>query len=127
MAVAFRTFLKVMLAYMSACVADGVRDVECKVVASLDSRNLEKLTVLSFGKMLLQIEMEGGTSCQVFYVFASVQAHLVDYVQRLVFYNVEIAVIAVTRNSISVFLIPFCMLYTDILSRNHLTVEKRGL
>jgi hypothetical protein len=45
-AVALRTFLQIVLAYVAALVADGVRDVECKVVASLLSGYLKKLCIL---------------------------------------------------------------------------------
>ena len=48
MAMALRTFLEIMLADVTAGVADGVRDIECKVIASLYCSDLEKLTVLGF-------------------------------------------------------------------------------
>ena len=41
-----RTFLEVVLADMSTLVADGVRDVECKVVTSFLCCNSEKLGIL---------------------------------------------------------------------------------
>ena len=52
------------------------------------------------------------------------QAHLVDDVERLVFNDVEVAVVAVAWNGIAVFPIPFCVFHTYILSRDHLAVEE---
>ena len=57
------------------------------------------------------------------YVLTSVETHLVDNIQRLVLYNIEITVLAVTRHSIAVFPIPLGVLHSYILSRNHLAVE----
>ena len=45
---ALRTFLQVMLADVSASVADSVRDVKCKVVTSLLGCNAQELAVLCF-------------------------------------------------------------------------------
>ena len=57
-AVTFRTLLEVVLADMTALVADRIRDVECEVVTSFLSCNSQKLGVLSLREVLLEIEME---------------------------------------------------------------------
>ena len=44
--------------------------------------------------------------------------------QRVVFYNIEVTVVAVAWNKIPVFPVPFCMLYANVLCRNHLTIEQ---
>ena len=58
-AVAFRTLLEVVLADMTALVADGVRDVECEIITSFLSGNTQKLAVLSLSKMLFKVQMKG--------------------------------------------------------------------
>ena len=42
----YRALFQVVLADVSAFVADGIRDVEREVVATLDCRHLEKLAIL---------------------------------------------------------------------------------
>ena len=121
---ALRTFLKIMLAYVSALVADCVRDIECKIVTSFLGGNFQELAVLRLREMLLKIEMKGRATCKMLDILASMKAHLVYNVQRFVFNNVEIAVVAVTRHCITVFPIPFCMLHSHILRRNHLAIEQ---
>ena len=73
--------------------------------------------------MLFQIHVECRTSGKVLYIFLSVELELVHDVESLVLYDVEVAVVAVSRNIVSVFLVPLCVLYTNVLSRNHLAVE----
>lgn len=44
----FRTFLQIVLAYVSALVADSVRNIECEVVTSLLGGYAQKLGILGF-------------------------------------------------------------------------------
>ena len=123
-AMTFRTLLEVVLADMTALVADRIRDVEYEVVASFLSCNSQKLGVLSLREVLLEIEVESRTSCEVLDVFAAVQTHLVNDIERLVLHDVEVAVVAVAWHNIAVFPIPLCVLYTYIFGRDHLAVEE---
>ena len=59
----------------------------------------------------------------MFYIRCSVQFELVENCQRVILDAIEIAVIAAAWNKIPVFGVPFSMLYSDILCRNHLAVE----
>ena len=123
MAMAFRTFMKVVLAYVSAAIAYGVWNVECEIIAPFLCSYAEQLAVLCLGKMFFKIEMKSRTACKMLYVFASVKAHLVNDIKRLVLDYIEIAVVTVAWHSISVFPIPFCMLYTNVFRWNHFAVE----
>jgi hypothetical protein len=58
-AMAFRAFLKVMLAYMAALVAYCIRNVECEVVASLLSGYTQELAVLCLGEMFFKVKVKG--------------------------------------------------------------------
>ena len=123
-AVTFRTFLQIVLADVAALIADCVRNIECEVVTSFLCSYTEKLCILCLGKMLLEIEVKSGSSSKMLDILAAVQTHLVNDIERLVLYDIEVAVVAVTRNEIAVFPIPLRMLYAYILRRNHLAVEK---
>jgi len=57
-ALTVRTLLEVMLADVSAGIADGVRDVEGEVVATFLSGHSEQLGVLCLGKMFFEIEVK---------------------------------------------------------------------
>jgi hypothetical protein len=56
--VTFRAFMQVVLADVSAFVADCVRDIECKVITSLLSSNTKKLRVLCLCQVLLEIQVK---------------------------------------------------------------------
>ena len=56
--------------------------------------------------MFVQIGMERRATGQVLDIFTSVQTKFIDQVQRLVFDNIEIAVITVARNDEAVFFVP---------------------
>ena len=55
------------------------------------------------------------------------QLKLINHVKTIILYHIEVRVIAVARHEIAVFTIPFCMLHTNVLGRNHLTVEHHVL
>lgn len=112
---------------MAAIVADRIGDVESEVVATFLGGHAEQLAVLGLGEMFLEVGVKGGTACEVRYVAAAVEPELVDEVQRVVFHYVEIAVIAITWYTVTVFAVPFGMFYTDIFGRYHLAVEKKLL
>ena len=56
-------------------------------------------------------------------VLLAVQTETIQHVQALVLHDVEIAVVAVTRNDITILAIPFGVLHTYVLCRDHLAVE----
>ena len=58
LALAVRTFLKIMFADMSAAVADCIRNVECEIITTFLSSNTQKLGVLSLAEVLLEIEVK---------------------------------------------------------------------
>jgi hypothetical protein len=58
-AVALRTFLEIVLADVAALVADGVRNVECKVVTSFLCSHAKKLAVLCLCKMFFKVKVKG--------------------------------------------------------------------
>ena len=57
--VTFRTLLKVVLAYVSAVIADCIRDIEGEVVASLLCSDAQKLAVLCLCEMFFKVKMKG--------------------------------------------------------------------
>jgi len=127
LAVAFRTFMQVALVDMAAVVADGVGDVEGEVVASFLCGHAEQLAVLCLGEVLLQVGVQGGTAGEVCDVAFAVQTELVDQVQRVVLHAVEIAVVAVAGNAVTVLAVPLRVLHAYILGGNHLAVEHQFL
>ena len=80
-AVALRTFLEVVLADVAALVAYCVRNVECKVVTSFLGSHAKKLAVLCLCKMFFKVKVKGSASGKMFYVFTTVESHLVYDVQ----------------------------------------------
>ena len=82
---------------MMTVIADGVRNVEGEVVAALGSGYPEQLSVLLFAQMFFQIHVQCRASGQMLDVAATVQAEFVHNVQRAIFHNVEVAVVAVAE------------------------------
>ena len=68
--------------------------------------------------------MERGAACEVLDVFAAVQAELLEYVSVRILYDVEVAVVAVPRNIVSVLAVPARVFYTNVFGRNHFAVEQ---
>ena len=108
---------------MTAVVANGIRDVEREVVTAFDSRNTQQLTILSLTQVFLEVAVQCRTTGEVLNILTAVETETIENVQTRIFYYVEIAVVAVARNNITVFLVPFRMFYTYVLCRNHLAVE----
>ena len=57
--VAVWTLLQVSLVYVPALVAYRVGDIECEVVAALNSSDMQQLAVLLLRKMLLEVHVQG--------------------------------------------------------------------
>lgn len=58
LAVAVRALLEVALVYVTAVVADGVRNIEGEIVAAFVRSNLQKLLVLLLAQVLLKVHVE---------------------------------------------------------------------
>ena len=120
---AVRTLLKITLVNGTTLVADGVGYIEGEVVATLLCSHLKQLAVLSLGEMLLKVAVKCRTTGQMLDVLDTVQTESVNYVQCSILNLVEVAVVEVTGNYLTVLLIPLGVLYTYVLGRNHFTVE----
>ena len=127
MAAAFGTFVQIALVDVAASVADGIGNVEGEIVAPFLGRHAQQLAVLAFAQVLFQVHVQGAATRQVFDVLAAVEPELVEDVQVLVLHDVEVAVVAVTRHDVPVFLVPFGVFDTDVLGRDHLAVEHHVL
>ena len=68
--------------------------------------------------------MQGRTAGQVFDVLAAVQAEFVHNVQRAVFYNIEVAVVAIAVYLIAVAPVPPGMFHAHVFGGNHFAVEQ---
>ena len=77
--------------------------------------------------MLLKIAVQCRSTGQVLNILDTVQTETVNYVQCGILHLIEVAVVAVTRYNIAVLLIPLGVLDTNVLGRNHLTVEHYAL
>ena len=124
---AVRTFMQIALVDGAAVVADGVGHVEGEVVATFARCHLEQLAILLFGEMLLEIHVESRTAREVLDIGSAMELELLDDVGVGILDDIEIAVVAVTRNEISVFPIPLGMLHAHILGWYHLAVEEHVL
>lgn len=121
--VAVWALFQVALVDVSALVAHRVRYVECEVVAPFFGSHAHELSVLCLRQVLVKVHVQCRTARKVFYVGRAVQAELVENGERIVFYAIEIAVVAVARYEISVGFVPLCMLHTYVFGRYHLAVE----
>ena len=121
--VADRTLLEVTLVNMAAIVADRIRNVICEIVAAFMSGDAKELTILLLRQMLVEVHVQRGAAGKVLDVGSAMELELVKDAQRVVFYYIEVAVVAVARHEIAILTIPFGVLDTDILRRNHLAVE----
>ena len=121
--VADGTLLEVALVDVTAVVADRIRNVICEVVAALVSSDAEELTILLLRQMLVEVHVQCGAAGEVLDIGSTMELELVEDAQRVVFHHIEVAVVAVARHEVSVLTVPFGVLDTDVLGRNHLAVE----
>ena len=84
LAVAMRTLLEIALVDMSAIVADGIGDVECKIVAPLLGRHAQQLSVLRLREMLVEVGMKGRAAGEMLDIRSTVHLELVNDVERIV-------------------------------------------
>ena len=122
-AMAHGTLFEVAFINMSTFVADGIRDVEGEVVASLLSRHTQQLAVLFFAEVLFQVEVQRRTAGEVRDVLTTMETELVENVNLFIFNNIEITIITIAGHHVTVFAVPLGVLHTHILSGNHLAVE----
>ena len=77
--------------------------------------------------MFFKVHVQSRTACKVFDIWCAMKLELVDYAKRVVFHYIEIAVVTVSWNEISVFPIPFGMFYSYVFCWYHLAVEQHIL
>ena len=123
-AMAFGAGFQVTFVDVPAVVANGVGDVKGKIVASFFGRNAKQLSILGFGEMFFQVGMERRTTGEMLDVFPSVKAELVNEVERFVFHDVKVTIVAIARNFVAIFAIPFGVFDSHIFGRNHFAVEE---
>ena len=116
---------EITLVDVSATVAERIGDVEREIIAALLCGNAEEMTVLRLGKMLLEVAVQCTSAGEVVDVATPVEAELLDGVDVLVFYHIEVAVVAIARHIVTIFAIPARMLHTHVFSRNHFAVEEQ--
>ena len=75
---------------MTAVIAHGIGNVECKVIATLLGSDLQQVQILLLGQMLVQIHVKGGAASEVLDIGTSMQLELVDHTERVVLNNVEV-------------------------------------
>ena len=125
LAVAFGTFMEIALVDMATVVANGVGDIEGKVVASFLGSHAEQLAVLGLGEMFLEVGVQCGSTGEVRDVALPVKTELVDQIQRIVLHAVEVAVVTVAGHAVTVLAVPFGMFYPHVFGGNHLAVEEQ--
>ncbi len=125
LAVAFGAFMEIALVDMATIVANGVGDIECKVVASFLGSHAEQLAVLGLGEMFLEVGVQCGSTGEVRDVALPVKTELVDQIQRIVLHAVEVAVVTVAGHAVTVLAVPLGMFHTHIFGGNHLAVEEQ--
>ena len=124
---AARALFKISLIDMTTFITYCVRNIVGKVVTSLLGSYTEKLTILSLTQMLFKVHMKSRTTCKMLDIRSTMQLKLIDNIQRVVLYNIEVTIITITRNEIAILTIPFSMLNTYVLGRNHLAIEHHFL
>ena len=112
LAMALGTFENIMLRDMSAVIADGIGNVVSEVTASLLDRHLKELSILLLREVFLEIHVQSGAAIQTIGESVAVELELIQYVQAIIFYFIEVGVVAITRNKVSVALIPCGVLDT---------------
>lgn len=79
---------------------------------------MQKLQVLIFGKMLFKISVKSGSSVKSTCIFRSMQTELIDEIHRRIFHPVEVGIITVTRDEVSILLVPLSELNSEIFSQS---------
>ena len=100
------TLLEVALVDVAAVVTYGIGDVEGEVVAAFLGGDLQQVQVLLLGEVLVEVHVQGRASGEVLDIGGAVQLELVDDAERVVFNNIEIAVVAVAGYEVAVFTVP---------------------
>mgnify|MGYP000997635702 CR=1 FL=1 len=97
---------EITLVDVSAVVAQCVGDVEGEVVAAFHSRYAEQVAVLGLREVLFEIAVQGAAAGEVVDVATPVEAELLDGIDVLVFYHIEVAVVAIARHFQSISFVP---------------------
>lgn len=95
-----------MFADVTAVIADGIRDVEGEVRTASFDGNVHQFAVLLLRKVLRQIDVTSTAAIEIAGEFVAVKDELVDHICLLVLNDIEIAVVAVARNLVSIALVP---------------------
>ena len=101
---------------MTTLIANRIRNIERKIGTSGLNCILHKNFVLFFCKMFIKICVECTTAIKILCKLFSVKNELIYYICSFVLYNIEVTVIAVARNEVSIFSIPLGVLDTKIFS-----------
>ena len=111
---------------MTAVVANGVRDVESEVVTAFFRCHSQQLAILVLCEMFVEVAVQCRAACEVFDVAFAVEFELIENVSVLIFNDIELAIIAVARYFVAVFLVPLSMFHTYVFGWNHLAVEHQA-
>lgn len=106
LAAALRTGGQTILTDEAAVVTNSVRDIKSKIRAAGLNRRVHQYLILFLCQMLIQIAMERRSAIEIARQAVTMQDELVDYIAIGIFYDVEVAVVAVAGNDISVLFIP---------------------
>ena len=110
---ALRALLQLVLADISAVVADGVGHIKSEVGAAFMNRVEDQQFILAGGKVLFEVDMAGAAAVEVADIAIAMKSNLIENRCLRIFDDEKIAVITCPRNGKTVRFIPFGILYAQ--------------
>jgi hypothetical protein len=101
-----------VLAYIAAIVANSIADIISEVWAINFPSNIHKNSILLFREVIRQVHMQRAAAIAPTSEIFAVQLELTKYIGMFIFNYIEVAVINITRNPVTIFAVPFCVLYS---------------
>ena len=115
---ALGTGFEAALGNIAAGITDRVRNVEGEIGAAGADGIIHQVAILVLVQMLIQIDMTGAAAIQISGEFAAVQNELVEHIALGVFYDVEIGIVAIARDFISIAAIPCGEFDTEVFRQS---------
>lgn len=112
---AYRTLLKTVLTDKTAVITYGVGYIDGKIGTLFCNGPVHDHTILRFGEMLIEINMESRATVKILGHLFAVQVDLIEHGKLFIFNAIEIRIIDVARNEVAVFSVPLGVLYTEVL------------
>ena len=99
----------------SAVIANSIGNIDRCIWATSLNHILKDCFILLCGEMFVKIHVESRATIKIFSEVSTMKNELIYYTTTLIFYEIEVAIVAISGNKISILFVPFCVFNTKIL------------